>query len=328
MYDTRLTDIDLSLDFILEKVTEYDIYRYYIGEAFSVGRVMTSPFRQDKNPSFGIFKSSKSGSLLFKDLSSGLSGNCVTFVKELFSISYRDAIIKIVGDLVKHNLTISTKGITIKEEYKPVSTVLAVRRKNFTQGDDLYWNQYGINRDILKTFNVFPIYDYWINGIVQPWAYKYTNPGYAYQVFNKYKIYKPLSEKKYKWISNCSMYDIQGYEQLPYQGDLLIITKALKDVMTLYKLGYNAIAPQGENHSIPVKVMKELSSRFTKIVIFYDNDEAGKIGSAKIATQYSLESILIPENNSKDISDYVKDNGLDKATNLMKELLNGKGITI
>jgi hypothetical protein len=322
MYDTRLTDIDLSLDSILEKVTEYDIYSYYIGSSFKLGTVMSSPFRQDRNPSFGIFKSNKYSTLLYKDYGTGNTGNCVQFVQELFNISYRESLIKIIGDLINNNLRRTVEGITIKEDYESVSTIISVKKKNFCKTDDDYWSQYGLLRDDLRHFNVFPIHYYWINEIVQPWAYNEANPGYAYEIYNKYKIYKPLSPKKYKWINNCGACDIQGFEQLPNLGDLLIITKALKDVMVLYKLGYNAVAPQGENHSIPKDVMDNLFYRFTKIIVFYDNDEAGVKGANKIATKYNLSTIFIPEGSSKDISDYRRDMGEEKTITLMKELIN------
>jgi hypothetical protein len=322
MYDTRLTDIDLSLEGILDKTTEYDIYRYYIGNNFSIGKIMSSPFRIDKDPSFGIYKSNRSSTLLYKDLATGSTGNCIKFVQELFDISYREAIIKIISDTINKNLTISTEGITIKEDYESTKTIISIRRKNFCKIDDDYWGQYYLFRDDLRHFNVFPIHEYWLNDIVQPWAYKWDNPGYAYQIYNKYKIYKPLSPKKYKWISNCSNYDIQGYEQLAYKDDLLIITKALKDVMVLYKLGYNAIAPQGENHSIPKEVMTDLQNRFNTIVIFYDNDEAGVAGANKIATKYNLKTIFIPNNYPKDISDYIKQYGVDNSKQLLNTLLN------
>ena len=322
MYDTRLTDIELSLEGILDKTTEYDIYRYYIGDNFSIGKIMSSPFRSDKNPSFGIFKSSRTSSLLYKDLATGSSGNCISFVQELFNISYREAIVKIISDTINKNLTISTEGISIKEDYESTKTIISVRRKNFCKTDDDYWGQYYLFRDDLRHFNVFPIHEYWLNEIVQPWAYKWDNPGYAYQIYNKYKLYKPLSIKKYKWISNCNSYDIQGMEQLTYKNNLLIITKALKDAMVLYKLGYNAIAPNGENHSIPKEVMTNLIDRFDNIVVFYDNDEAGINGANKIASKYELKTIFIPDNYPKDISDYIKQYGIDKSKELLKQLLN------
>lgn len=41
---------NITIDWILSKVTEYDIYAKYIGQ-FKVGMIYNSPFRKDKNPS-------------------------------------------------------------------------------------------------------------------------------------------------------------------------------------------------------------------------------------------------------------------------------------
>lgn len=323
MYDTRLTDTSLSLDSILERTTEYDIYSHYISDnQFSIGKIISSPFREDKNPSFGVFKSSKTSSLLYKDLSTGSTGNCVHFIQQLFNLTYRQALIRILKDIVNFNLKSSVKGTSIKEDYRTTSTVISIKRKNFCEADDLYWNQYCLFRDDLRHFNVIPIQMYWINEIVQSWAYKWVNPGYAYQVYNKYKIYKPLSEfKKDKWLSNCTNYDVQGMEQLVDNGDLLIITKSLKDVMVLHKLGYNAIAPNSENNGVPKCIIDNLKKRFTRIVVLYDNDEAGINGSKKLCDKYQLESIMIPIGLPKDISDYIKEYKMDDTKKLIKDML-------
>ena len=70
MYDSaRLENIknsNITLEYILSKVTEYDIYSKYLGQ-FKVGYIYNSPFRKDRNPSFGVFLSKKTGHLLFKD---------------------------------------------------------------------------------------------------------------------------------------------------------------------------------------------------------------------------------------------------------------------
>jgi 5S rRNA maturation endonuclease (ribonuclease M5) len=322
MYDTRLIEEDLSLESLLEYTTEYDIYSYYIGNRFDIGRIMPSPLREDKHPSFGIFKSTKYGWLMFKDQATGLVGDCITFVSILFDISRREATIKILSDIQNKELTYSIEGVNIQQEYKTISTIISVKKKPFCNTDDEYWGQFSIERDDLRHFNVFPISEYWLNEIVQPWGYKQTNPGYCYEIYNKYKLYFPLSEKRNKWLSNCGSYDIQGYEQLDGFGDLLIITKSLKDVIVLYKLGYQAVAPQGENHSIPEKIMKELKSRFTNIIVFYDNDKAGVAGATKITNKFELKTIFIPEDCPKDISDYTKEYGLDKSKELIIKLLN------
>ncbi len=328
MYDTRLIDNNLSLDSILDKTTEYDIYSYYIGDKFDIGKIMNSPLREDKNPSFGIFKSNKYGNLLFKDQSTGKCGDCITFVSELFNISKREATIRIISDIENNNLSFSTEGVCVQEDYKSTSTIISVNKKPFCKTDDNYWNQFYLFREDLRHFNVYPISEYWLNEIVQPWSYKWDNPGYAYEIYTKYKVYLPLADKRSKWISNCGLYDIQGYEQLDGYGDLLIITKSLKDVMVLYKLGYQSIAPQGENHSIPEKVMSILKDRFTNIIVFYDNDKAGCAGAQKIADKFELKTIFIPENNPKDISDYIKEYGIDRSKELLKQLLDDTTVNL
>lgn len=322
MYDTRISDVELSLDMILSKITEYDIYYYYIGESFEIGRVMQSPLRHDKNPSFSIFKSTKTGNLLFKDLSTGESGNCIKYVMLKENLTYRKTILKIYNDIIKNNLKISTKGIEIKEDYNNVDTIISVYKKNFTKVDDEYWGQYSIDRLDLKEYNIFPIESYLINDIQSSWFYTKLNPGYAYQIYNKYKLYKPLENKKYKWITNCSAYDIQGLEQLKYNSDTLIITKSLKDVIILNKIGYNAIAASSENTDIPKNIIDHLKSKYSNIIIFYDNDEAGIKGANKIAQKYNLKTIFIPDTNIKDISDYTKEYGLDKSKLLLNQLVN------
>ena len=60
MYDSKRVKEkkDINLEYIFSKVTDYDIYAKYLGQ-FKVGYIYNSPFRVDKNPSFGIFKSKK-----------------------------------------------------------------------------------------------------------------------------------------------------------------------------------------------------------------------------------------------------------------------------
>lgn len=150
---------------------------------------------------------------------------------------------------------------------------------------------------------------------------------YAYQIFNKFKIYRPLEQEPNKWLSNCTTYDIQGYEQLPPKGDLLIITKSLKDIMVLHKLGYIAIAANSENTLIPDKAIKDLSNRFEKIIILYDTDLPGIHGAKSMRDTYNLKCILIPRKYKiKDISDFIKEHKIKKTKKMLKELLWKIGI--
>lgn len=305
---------DITLDWILSKVTEYDIYAKYIGE-FKVGMIYNSPFRKDKNPSFGIFYSKRTNQLLFKDHGTGECGNVIKFVQLYTGITnYPDILKDIVNRL---NISNSTK-LTTTQYKPPTETVIGIVRQNFTETDKKYWSQFNIDINTLKKFNVFSIKYYLCNGVVKG-IYKDTNPMYAYKVYNNFKIYRPLGDKYTKWRNNLTEYDIQGYEQLPQKGDTLIITKSMKDVMCLYKMGIPAISPSSESTFIPDKCLEELKTRFKRILILFDRDVAGVKYLRKISKKTGLEPLLINKKfNTKDISDAIKLNGFETIKNWIK----------
>lgn len=66
----------MSLKDLLDKLNDYDIYSYYVGQ-FKIGKLFNSPLRSDdKNPSFAIFKGN-GGGLFFKDHGSDLFRSCM-----------------------------------------------------------------------------------------------------------------------------------------------------------------------------------------------------------------------------------------------------------
>ena len=305
---------DITLDWILSKVTEYDIYAKYIGE-FKVGMIYNSPFRKDKNPSFGIFYSKRTNQLLFKDHGTGECGNVIKFVQLYTGITnYPDILKDIVNRL---NINNSTK-LTTTQYKPPTETVIGIVRQNFTETDKKYWSQFNIDINTLKKFNVFSIKYYLCNGVVKG-IYKDINPMYAYKVYNNFKIYRPIGDKYTKWRNNLTEYDIQGYEQLPQKGDTLIITKSMKDVMCLYKMGIPAISPSSESTFIPDKCLEELKTRFKRILILFDRDIAGIKYLRKISKKTGLEPLLINKKfNAKDVSDAIKLNGFETIKNWIK----------
>lgn len=320
MYNTNLVPVRISLDYIRQFLSDLDIYSYYAKQKVTPNVAISSPFRSDTNPSWSVFRSNGDG-YMYKDFATGESGNVVKFVQTLEGVSYKAALDKIWHDLI---LIKQPKRLTVKAESEVIgggNKIIEIKRKNFTKTDDSYWGQYGITRDILKEFNVYPINYFWVDGIQQG-LYSEKEPMYAYKIFSKFKIYRPLSSKKDKWRTNCSNFDIQGWEQLPLSGETLIITKSLKDVMALKAIGYNAIAPHSECDTIPKTVIDTLRLRFQRILVFYDNDEPGIAGAKKVAEKHNLRYFNIPPGDSKDISDYIKDNSVEAAQTLLDNLIN------
>ena len=320
MYDStkiKQQDAPITLDYILSKVTEYDIYARYIGQ-FKIGFIYNSPFREDKNPSFGIFRSRKSGKLLFKDHGNGECGDVIKFV-ELYTglTNYNDILNRIVTDM---SITNNTKLKSIKQ-YESKDTVIGVVRQDWTDVDKQYWSQFGITKETLTKFNVFSIKYYLCDGIVKG-IYKNENPMYAYKVYDHFKIYRPLADKYTKWRNNLAPYDIQGYEQLPKKGDLLFITKSLKDAMCLYEMGYTAISPSSESTFLTPDVIDDLKLRFKRILICFDRDISGVKNMRKISLKTGLKGFLVHKKwKAKDISDAVKLNGFEVIKNWLKETL-------
>lgn len=309
---------NITLDWILSKVTEYDIYAKYIGQ-FKVGMIYNSPFRKDKNPSFGIYYSKRTKQLLFKDHGTGECGNVIKFVS-LFTgkTEYNDILSDIVDKL---NITNNTKLVSSKQYIQPTETVIGVVRQEFTDVDINYWKQFNISINTLKKFNVNSIKYYLCNGIVKS-TYKRENPIYAYKVYNNFKIYRPLADKYTKWRNNLTDYDIQGYEQLPQKGDILFITKSMKDVMCLHEMGYPAVSPSSESTFLPKDVLEQLKTRFKRIIILFDRDTAGVKRSRKLSRETGLEAMFINKKfKAKDVSDAVKANSFEEIKNWLDETI-------
>ena len=150
---------------------------------------------------------------------------------------------------------------------------------------------------------------------------------YGYKIFNSFKVYRPKSKlKKDKWRSGCGQYDIQGWTQLPDSGELLVITKSLKDIMVLSLFGIPSIAPHGENTLLPRNVVDEAKKRFKRLIMLYDYDDGGLAGVKKMQEEYDIPYTFIPKHyldiyGVKDISDHIKEFGRESTEKLIKDLI-------
>jgi hypothetical protein len=309
MYSTK-TAITMSLRDLLDKLDDYDIYSYYIGP-FKPKQLMNSPLRpDDKIPSFAIFPS-KTGDLLFKDHGTGEAGNALKFVKLIRGIQTREELERELLAIVRRmnpNQTIRTS--TTCPRVSSGVTDIGIVRQPFNAVDKQYWKQFHISIDTLKKFNVFSIKYFLCNSVVRG-TYKETSPMYAYKVYDKFKIYRPLASKYTKWRTNLTNRHVQGLAELPQEGgNLLIITKSLKDVMCLYEMGYYAIAASSETTFIPEDILQNLRSKWKHIVILYDRDRTGMSRARQYSKQYKFDAVFVHKKfKAKDISDAVRDNG-------------------
>lgn len=306
---------------ILKQYTEYEIFKYYVGD-FEVGQNIRSPLRKDDScPSFNIFYSKRYNCLLFKDFA-GKRGDFVIFVQELLHIpTYGEALQKIAYDMGMSNNNTLTKDVIIHPTDFRYSIEICIRP--WEKRDILYWNIYNISLSTLKRFNVVPIKGYYHNQFYVPTR----DISYAYLEYKDdrltYKIYRPTVDKDYKWRNNNPYGVHQGYRLLPKEGKLLIITKSLKDVMSLYEtMNIPAIGVQSEKSFIKDTVVEEYKNRFKHVIVLFDNDITGIEQAKEYKRMYNINNITIPfEYNSKDFSDLIKNTGKINASKPLKNLL-------
>lgn len=325
----------VTKELLLDKIQDVDIYRFYSGRDVVLSGGQHSPLRKDKNPSFGYY--AKGNEILFNDFVVG-GGDCIKFVMLLFGLTYFEALSKIVVDFnltthfiyKKSNKTNKNYTLTSKDFKKNLLNQhnkfnLKKKSRDWRLYDYTFWYNFGITSKILEKYNVEPISHIFIGDSIIT-ADKYA---YCFKEFKDgvetYKIYQPFN-KDYKWLNNHNDSVWQGWEQLPEKDDFLIITKSLKDVMSIVSvLGFPAVSLQSESVIPKESVIKELKSRFKYIDIFYDNDfdqeeNWGQIMGNKLRDLTGFSTISIPDvYKSKDFSDLVKNKGIDKAKDIYHE---------
>lgn len=320
---------------LLLHIQDIDVYRYYTGKEISMSGGINSPLRDDNSPSFGYFIG-ESGEICFKDFVLG-AGDFVKFVMLMFGLTYFEALSKITIDF---NLTYHFHYRDIEKTNKDYSPELYESRdkllskaNNFILGkksrewklyDLTYWNQFGIDIDMLEKYNVEPVEYIFINN-TPILADKYA---YCFKEFKDnvetYKIYQPFNEK-FKWINNHNDSIWQGWAQLPEKSDILIITKSLKDVMSITNvLELPSVSLQSESIIPKPYIIDELKERFNNIYLWYDNDfdktiNWGRELGNKLEAMFGFFRFEISsEYECKDFSDLVKTYGVDKSIKIFK----------
>lgn len=312
-------------------VNQESIMHYYTGLDISTKKLVLSPFRNDSHVTCSFYKS-KNGILYLHDFATNEHINCFEVVMRLNNCNYYEALQIIAQDfnLIKRDNGSSNKTPVIVESIKEnKSSKIQCQIKEFTEKELEWWNQFGITKKLLKKYHVYSIEHVFLNGNLS-FSSTEKNPIYGYY-FGKdksgielWKIYFPNNKDKgIRFLNNFPGKKLQGYKQLPKNGNILVITKALKDCITLNSFGIPAVAPSSESTFCSDKQIEEFKSRFKRIIVMYDQDRVGRINMAKIRKQYpDLEYLLIPKKYaSKDISDLVKNHGVEKVKELINEYL-------
>ena len=328
----------LDKDRILEYVSEEDIFEIVFGFKPTEFDYITSPFRNDNNPGCW-FEYSISGKLKFIDWASEYYINgvkmvnidCFDAVKLYYNLpNFYDTLEFIYKHLIEGK-EITAKNINSKKGIpkEKCKTEIKIETREFDYRDQLFWEKYKISSQNLKDDKVFAIRKYQIikakssNKVIR--VFKIS---YAYTDFEdgKKKIYSPYANKRGKFITNCGKDDIGGFRTLR-GGKKLIITKSYKDYRVLKNQDYQVIWFQNEGMFPTPFVLLPILSDFEEIIVFFDNDRAGKDASARLVeylislnSTLKVRNICLPEYlGVKDPSDLVHRRGIKQLNEFLKE---------
>jgi len=320
----------LSIAAILSRISEYDIFRFYMPHRdWKINRVTYSPFRSESNPSFMI--GNKLGYLMFIDYAdTSLRGDCFNFVQKLHNLPSTSDVLKMIDK--DFGLGLSTGVITgeykkIISEYKQPEiekrySLIQVKVRKFTQEELDYWNQYHQDIQDLRDNNIYSIKDLYLNKQKFPLLDTELRFGYLYEG-QYWKIYRPFADKKKKWMpNNVPITAMDGKDDIR-NCSVAFINKSKKDYMVMKKVFPCSCAVQNEGLGcFSHENVEYLKANSDRQILSFDADDVGVQNSKQITQMFDFEYANVPRQylteGIKDWADLAKMHGLQAIKNYLK----------
>lgn len=332
---------------ILSRISQESIFLLYFSEIDFEKRYV-APYRGDREA--GCWFEEYGGSLVFVDFTlQPPSMDCFKLVQIMEKLpTYTDALSYIntkmeVGLNTDRPLPVQfayEEKTSEKKEKKEI--LLSIR--NFNIKDGKYWAPYGISRENLIEDGVKPLFSFRIKrGVKGDATINCMEISYAYTDFlveegetvPPIKIYSPLSDKKYKWTTNCNSNNIGGTSKLT-GSPVLVITKSYKDYRVLRNSlpDIDVVWFQNEGQIPSLKTLEQLQiKKRKKVYICFDNDSVGlakgKMLVDVLKTYYKrkkITQVYVPikwnKEGVKDPSDFYKYNKQEYDQFIINKIIN------
>lgn len=332
MFNFEDIDDQLTPNDILSKITEFDIFSKYCINFIDINKPFCSELRVDKFPSCRIY-TTQYNTLRYKDFGSQENYDCWNYVMKKYNCNYYEALRIISNDFGIKNLKVNISpslvlGTEIKLN-KVINTIVKSKLEIISQPWKLYdfdfWDQYKISFELLDRYKVVSAKHVVLYKGDNRYIFDSSkkNPRYGYLFPTCTKAYSPYENYLGKWMYDGDVNNVEGWENLDESGDLVVLTKSYKDVIEYRNLNINAISLPSETSIFKKEVKEELDKRFNKVIVNLDNDRQGVESTNKIVNEFDLSYFYI--NKEKDLSDYVRVYGVDKAKKMIDKKLKECG---
>lgn len=300
--------------FIRQRVPDREVWYFLLNYYPYNKQRVCNPLREDINPSAIFITDKHTGNIILYDFTDDKKWDSIEAIMYAHNVSKRDALLMIHNhDFPEFNIQNHEKMVYVPQRTWRFEIV----RGNWTQDRLQYWQEYGVDKEILNELNIQYAKKVWGRHVDQC-DYRLMNADcFAYKFDDRYKIYNPFNSDK-KWLSNTTTSDIYGLNSLN-DYETIIVTSSGKDTAALrglfrrHGIKADVIAPQSEGAKIP-----QLSD-FTnhRIIFWYDNDEAGISSAIRISAMYDA-TYVTQVTEYKDPSDWIKHQGDREIINFVR----------
>lgn len=330
----------LSKELILQKVSTYDIYRYYNGP-FKVNDICVNRHRGEKDPSL-IIGNKVSGGLTHKDFGDyRWRGDAFHFVQQVHNCDFptalriidRDFLLGLGGGKFIEGKSSVITWETPEIEVKRPPLFQIVYYSSMSKAGLDYWARFGQGEEDLRREKIFQPKEIWRNkrrvhlGNLLTFCYYYES-------IDKWKIYRPFAPKKekdtpinqWKWDSNVP-FDWTDNIGCVAGCDKMFLAKSKKDRMVLMKaLQTDCIADvQAEDPACISDTKLQVFQSVPERYIVSDNDKKGKEFSWWLTKQHGFKHVNVPdkylheEPKCTDFADLCYNHGMEKVIEHFKK---------
>lgn len=323
--------VTLTRDGILSKISEYDIFMFYMPhKGWKLNQVTFSPFRNERNPSFVI--GNRNGYISYIDFGdTSKRGDCFQFVQDLFNLSTMNEVLRVIDrdfglgiasgkDVGRYKMIVS--NYEQPEDLGKRYSLIQVKTRKFTHEELAYWNQYHQDISDLRRENIYSISKLYLNRRQFPLSDTELRFGYFYD--GHWKIYRPFGDKKSKWVpNNVPITAMDGKEDIE-NCDVAFINKSKKDYMVMKKVFPCCCAVQNEGLACFSKEnIDYLKSNSKRQILSFDSDVTGVQNSQQITKMFDMEYCNVPrfllKQGIKDWADWAKVDGLEPIEQFLKK---------
>ena len=298
----------MQLETLWEKTSPLEIFLYFIPNLEEAnirkignpGKNISSPFGEDKNPSFSVYEDSRR-KIKYKCHSSGHTGDCFQLVADLHQLDCRSQFNEVL-QLINQQMKL---GIETERPNSHTSKIWrAEYYEAFCKKALTFWESRKVDVPTLHRFGVRQLkkltyknkarYDYHQTAVV---AFEFT-------VNARKKLYVPSSpnpklKKKYFFKTQKNQ-DIFGLRQLDRKKQkYLLICEGEGDVLCAAAHGLPAVCFQSATTLPTRQQMRTLKRKASNLVLCYDLDDAGRKAVKKLTWEYPfLIDLKIPPNSN------------------------------